>query len=420
MIYLLSLLVSFNLFADFDSTLTLEHRQFNDDENSSTDDHRSALSYKLNAGHEFDSSELKASVLARIGLSNPEKNYIFIEEALYKREFSSSSLTVGWQIFNWTNLEFLAIVDNINPKNLDSVGTGIERQGLPAITFRKDFDESFIDLVWIASTQYSILPHKKSRMGVGVELAGSRSLLSDNNDDYKEEFQYILRFKKFFDDFEIDLHYARLVDTSDPMAVIEVPGNISPTQDDLTFRAYYLPKNQYAIGSQAIVGSYVFKAEALYIDYDNYKKDIFTTNGLDTATQQDHGRVSLGLERSFEFGRHSMMTFFEYTTAFGVTFEEAQRLGAFQRDVFLGTRYSLNDFRNNVFSLGFIYDVQTYEESILLFGHEVKLAQSVKLSTSIMIIETEMLEGDFAQSDFYGLKPIRESDNIQINLAYYF
>ncbi|MBJ01097.1 MAG: hypothetical protein CME67_07680, partial [Halobacteriovoraceae bacterium] len=110
----------------------------------------------------------------------------------------------------------------------------------------------------------------------------------------------------------------------------------------------------------------------------------------------------------------------EYISIFGVSSDDAQTLGPFQRDVLIGARHSLNNFNGHQISFFMTYDAQTFDEFIYTLSHEFRVSNAWKLTYGATIIDAPEPDKNDPLDSFYGLKPVRESDNIMVTISRYF
>jgi len=319
-------------------------------------------------------------------------------------------------------MEVFGLGDSYNARNLSNSSTSTERLGLPSINFLYEFEESFLQAVLIYQTIASNFPQDKNRNGIGVPLQSPHFLSDDNETDDESLTQYILRYKRYFDSFELDLHYARKFDTSYPMIAIDKPNAVSPDLEDLDIRPYYLPVKQSYLSLQGEMFETLLKFEYIDVNFDNYEVEFFLPPAtLTEITQIDFQKITFGAEKTHDYAfNHSATFLIEYTSVLGVTGDEAKSLGAFQRDIMLGYRHSFNDFKSHEIQIAYIYDLQFYDESLINLQHSMRFNNYWTMESRLTLIETRKPDGDDLQASFYGLKPVRESDNILINIIRFF
>jgi hypothetical protein len=156
-----------------------------------------------------------------------------------------------------------------------------------------------------------------------------------------------------------------------------------------------------------------------FIDYD--VEFFFPPATLTRVKQLDFKKASFGFEKPHDYENNHSATFLaEYTSVFGVTEEEALSLGAFQRDLMLGYRHSFNDFKNNEIQFGYIIDLQNYNEFVYTFKHTMRLNNFWTIESQATLIDTPKPSANQFAENYYGLKPLRESDNILVNIIRYF
>lgn len=393
-----------------------------DDEEDNNDYQVSNL-LRANIELEEDIFSLKVAGYVREAYFDKDRNFSNLEEAFIKYEKGNFTALLGNQVYNWTIMEVFTLGDNYNARNLAASSSDTERLGLPSLNMRYEFEESFIQFVSIFQAPASHFAQKRNRLGIQFDLQDPEFLI-DNNETGDADFtQYIFHFKKFFDNFEFDFHYARKFDTAYPIIVIDKPQGVSPSSvDDLDIRPYYQPVKQTYISLQGEFWESLLKFEYLKVDFDNLEVEFFVPpNTLNQATQLDFQKVTLGYEKAHDYKNNHSATFLvEYTTVLGVTYEEARTLGAFQRDIMLGYRHNFNDFKSHQLQFALITDLQEYDETAFSMKHSMRANNYWTIETTLSVIETAKPDSDNLAESYYGLKPIRESDNILFNVIRFF
>lgn len=319
-------------------------------------------------------------------------------------------------------MEVFGLGDNYNARNLANSSLETERIGLPSLNLLYEFDESFFQLVLIYETLPSHFPQGRNRSGLELDLEAPRFLTDDKTTGERELTEFIFRYKRFFEDFEFDFHYSQKYDTAYPLITIDKPKQISPTVDDLEIRPYYQPVRQTYLSLQSEQFEALWKFEFINVDFQGYSAEFFfLPSTLIEVEQIDFNKVSMGYEKAHDYENNHSATFLvEYTSVLGVTYDEARSLGAFQRDMMLGYRHSFNDFKAHEIQVATIIDLQTYDEFVYTLKHSMRLNNYWTLESQATVIDTPMPDDNEFAENYYGLKPLRESDNILVNLIRYF
>lgn len=365
---------------------------------------------------------LKIGGYLREAYFDKERNFSNLDETYLQYTDDNYSLILGNQVYNWTIMEVFGLGDFYNARNQAASGSSTERLGIPSLNFRYEFEESFLQVISIFNTPPAHFAQGRNRLGIQFDLEDPQFLIGDNETGDPNFAQYIFRFKKFFDSFEFDFHYARKFDTAFPIIVIDKPAAISPSVEDLEIRPYYQPVKQTYLSLQTDYLEALWKAEFLNVEFEGYEVELFIPPATLTTTEQvDFQKVSLGYEKAHDYKNNHSATFLvEYTSVLGVTYDEARTLGAFQRDLMLGYRHNFNDFKSHEIQFAAIIDVQEADEAFFTVKHSMRANNEWTIETTLSVIETENPDSNNLAESYYGLKPIRESDNILFNVIRFF
>ena len=417
-IYILGVFIASTTQAlEYQGQIDFEHRQFNSDDDAQTHDAQTGTFLSLNASHEYKKAKFQLGLKARDAYIDQNRDYLNLDDTNISWQESDWSLSLGTHIFNWKIMEFFSPIDTINPRNL-SPGQDVERLGLPTLVYTKEFESSFMQAIYIIDSKASEYPQARDRQGIKLNLATPKYVEDSGELSNGDKlFQFILRYKKSFDNFELDLNFSQKYDTSNPLIVVE-----RPSVSDIKIRPYYFPVTKLGMSAQTSIDDWTYKLEANTLNYTNTDVEFFVPPmSLTTVTQKDHSVLAIGAEKNIYFdNNHSSVLYLEYTSIFGTTSEDARSLGPFQRDGLIGIRHALNDFKGHEFSLFLTYDLQSYDEAIIGLGHEFRLNSAWKLEYGITLIEAPKPDKNDPLDFYYGLKPLRESDNIMVTLSRYF
>jgi hypothetical protein len=414
-----------NLYASFDYSAQIgtRYKHFEDDDLDFTQDYQLDLKTKFQADYENDFFRLHMGFFSRIDQNNSQRNIINFDEFYLKKEFESSSWSIGNHVFNWSVLEIFHPVDTINSKNFDSNGDLTERLGQPSLIYHKDFESSFFEIILFLANQKSILPDRGNRNGAKVEFEEAKYVnKSQDISSTPNMLEYVLRYQVSFDNVDLDLHYARKYDTNNPLISTPKTTNTSPTLEDLDITPYYLKVSQYGLTAQYNLDAFLIKFETVYFDFDQDTVTLFIPPITDIQnTKEDFNITALGVERSVNYSNDTEGTyFFEYQSIFGTTIEDARILSPFQRDAAIGYRHNFNDFNGNEIIAVLINDVDRYEERIYSISHSRRFFDSWKIESNLRIIEADNPSPGLDISNFEGLRSIANGDSFTLELTKFF
>lgn len=404
----------------YSGQVSFAYRQFEGDSNEENVDHQQDNYAKFNATYEGDSYKVFLSAFGRIDSADSSRNIFNMDEAFYKYTKDAWSISVGNHIFNWSVLEIFHPVDSINARNLDSNAVAIERLGQPAAVITREFDSSILQIISLLKTVSPIMPSRRNRNGPQkVRLETPRFV--ENDDEYTTTPtmpEGIIRYLHNFESFDLDLHIARKYDTANPV-IGSIDTNVT---DRIIATPFYLPVTQYGMAVQGTYEAFIYKAEHIYYDFDNYDVCFGINCVVNYVSREDFSLTAIGLEYSKSYANdHSGTFFFEYQTVLGTTIEEARVINAFQRDFGIGYRHSFNNFDGHEIIAVAIGDVDQYHEQVYQVSHSFRLSESWKWHTEVRIVKADSPTENLRELDnFSGLKPIADSDNIFLRLTKFF
>ncbi|MBC77799.1 MAG: hypothetical protein CME64_17470 [Halobacteriovoraceae bacterium] len=421
--YLLLLICGLANAFEYQGQIDFEHRQFNSDGDSDSHDSQSAIFLSLVSSKQLtENLNLNFGLKAREAFVDHERDFLNLDDTNISFTKNNWKASVGTHVFNWSVLEFFSAFDPINPLNL-SQGQDVERLGLPSLVYTYEFESSFVQFINITRSIPSMYPQGRDRQGLMLDLETPLFVEDENSFSNGDKlFQFILRYKKSFDYYDWDFFIAQKYDTANPLLILEMPGAISPTINDLKLRPYYLQVRQVSTSLQTSYKEWLLKLEASHYDYKNTELRFFIPPmSSGEISQPDHSRVAFGAEKEFfHSNNHSTNFLLEYISILGVSSDEAKTLGPFQRDVLIGARHLLNNFNSHQFSLFITYDAQSFDEFIYTASHEFRISSAWKLEYGLTVFDTPLPDQNNPLDRFYGLKPVRESDNIMVTLSRYF
>lgn len=387
---------------------------------------------KLLTNYETDSFRLNISGFGRRDFNDESRNMSSLDETYIKLTKESYSLNIGWNIFNWSVLEFFHPVDTINSRNLDVNAERIERLGQPSLIFTKEFEGSFIQLIAFTSIVDPLMPSATNRNGAGTKLEEAQYVIGDNewenNNSISKSFsQYGIRYQHTFDAFDLDFHWMHKIGNNHPIfaAPIQI---IPPELSDIKIYPFYFPVDQVGVAIQGVYEEWLLKLESVNYDFKEFDLEtlipIAVSPGVSTTTitQLDHSISAIGLEYTKHSNNGHQTTFFtEYQFILNTTMEQARALNPFQRDFGFGFRHSFNDFNANEIIAAIIHDVDSYDETVYNIEYSFRFLQNYKFFANLRVIDApKMGQGLNALSEANGLKPLRDSDNVSFSVFRYF
>jgi hypothetical protein len=403
-------------------------KQFQDDSNDSSKDYQLNLETKLQTKYTDNNNYYQFGFFSRIDSNDSSRNIINFDEVYYTRSgmgtSEQTSISIGNRVFNWSMMEVFHPVDNINARNFDSNGDLTERLGQPSLVLKREYDSLYIELILLLDTVDSLMPSSSNRNGAQLSFNKPRYATADLEDTSNpNSLGSIVHLVKNFDNFDLDLSISKKYDTNYPVISIEVDKNTSPTADEHLNYIYpfYVPVRQYTAAASGNAGEYILKFEHAYFDFEDFKVPFLTAQKNTVLTKQDFSLTAFGIEKTTTYSNDQEGTFIlEYQTVLGTTIEEARSLVPFQRDIAFAYRHNFNDFKGHEIIFILITDLDTADEHIVDLAHSFRLNTEWKFNTTLRTIEAKETNSGLDINNFTGLRPIAESDQINIKLTRFF
>jgi hypothetical protein len=413
---------------EYSAELQWQVSSFDDDGDEKTEDLQNTLYGRFMGAYEGENYKVNISAFGRTDTLDESRQMSSFDETFVQYVHESYTFNIGWNVFNWSVMEFFHPVDTINSRNLDVNAEKIERLGQPSLVINKEFENSYLQLLVLLDVVDPILPEQSNRNGFGMTLKHAQYVTDDYTRETNPNFaQYGMRYQHTFDNFDLDLHFIRKMGTQHPL--IAAPVQVLPSNlNDIKVYPFYFPVNQLGMTVQGVFDEFTYKLEAVNYDFDSTPMEILipidvTPGVAKTDVEQiDHTAGTWGLEYSKTYANnHEGMFFFEYQFILGTTMEQARNLTPFQRDIGFGYRHNFNDFNSNELTIGLIHDVDSYDETLFNLEYTFRFMDNYKFFANLRVIDAPpVAEGLSGIMDANGLKPLREADNVSVAVIRYF
>ncbi len=293
---------------------------------------------------------------------------------------------VGLNKVYWGVTESLHLVDVINQTDLVESIDGEEKLGQPMIEATWYLENSTLDFFLLPGFRERTFPGIEGRLR--PELIINTDHVEYESDEEEQHIDAAIRWSAtVLDNWDIGLH---LFDGTSRDPVIE--GRLINGERFLV--PVYYQMTQFGLDIQATLEAWLFKLETIYRDT---KPDSFTSAvaGFE-YTVADFRESDLELGLLMEYMNDSR-------DEFSAT--------AFQNDLFIGSRWTLNDVQGTTFILGGIFDLDHPTRSF-------RLEASRRIGNNWTLTgEVQVLEHTDRRELQYGL---RNDDFIGIELARFF
>lgn len=384
--------------------ITLESRQFTDDDNPITQDGNIGLFARLEARYKNGPWRLKLRGFGRIDHEDDSRDLTAIEEAWFGYRKGSLDFRMGYQMLNWTATEGFHPADIINSRNLDSKIENPEKLGELMASLKYRIGEGALTMYYLPRYEEPILPEASSRLSFlpdGFQFGDALWLEGDGeltDDSYGS--QWGGRYTQTIGDVDFSLYYLDHMDRQTPSTIFNDGSPI--------LTPVYLRVQDFGGTYLQVLGSWIIKMEYSNKDFEDQTNPVFAA-----LNQVDHQAAALGLEYIWpgETGSESTILL-EGQNFFDANEEERASLGLFQRDVLVGYRYARNDTMGREFLITAIFDVERSKEYLVNLNYKQRISDTWKIETGLRYIEAPT-KGQFP----IGLEVLDESNQVFVNVT---
>ena len=324
-----------------------------------------------------------------------DRSFIRVNEFYTSYEFDESKILFGKSILFWGALEVKNIVDNFNIQDKRTNPSDIDKIGAYNIQYSYYFDNSELSLIAKLYEQKSTLANSSYQY----------SFLSkdENLDDTLESEKSLYRPSLYLTysgslDEDITLDYTVIFQNG-----YDSQRYFTKKVKQYTEHAYLV--NKFSTYNTLVQGSALIKLEFLYTDV------------IDEKSISNYFHSALGIEYTldqFDEGSElGLLAEYYYYKSQNENISNDLTLGeVFQNDLFLGLRYSLNDYGDSTVLGGVILD-REYDEENYYVEFETRLKDTIKIKLDLAYIEPSKTHTTvYAQQG--------RSKKIGLNIAYHF
>ena len=383
------LLISFNGFAEFSGNVAIEAITFPEPAKFENQfDRNLTMSFQPKWDGEWnDGDDLwSAELFMRADNKDSQREHADIRELLWLHLDGDNEWRVGVNTMFWGVTESQHLVDVIN--QIDGVEgiDGEDKLGQPMIHLKRYQDWGVLDFL--------VLPGFRERTFRGEEGRPRLPLVVDTDQaEYEssagqQHIDYALRFSQTYND--LDLGVSWFDGTSrDPLLL---PG----TDDDgePVLIPFYEQMTQIGVDAQLLYLDWIWRLELIHREAESSDRDAFV----------------FGFEYTF-FGVFDSVSDIGAIVEFSHDNRPEDLRGVFDRDLFLGARFALNDAQSTEVLAGFLVDVDKYSRSFRIEASR-RVGQSWKATLELQT---------FANIDPDDpLVAFEDDDYVLVDLAYFF
>lgn len=390
---LFTLLISLSAFCEegrfeISGNIEFEHRFFlEDNQFSNQEDTSNSISiqpefyYEWNDGYE----SITFSPYLRYDSHDSRRSHADIREFFYLMSREDWILRLGVKKVFWGVTESIHLVDIINQTDAVENIDGEEKLGQPMLNFAWVQDWGTIDLFIMPYFRERTFPGSKGRLRSGIPVEIDDAEYESGAQEWHTDIA--LRYENTFEDVDLGLSYFYGTSRDPRFELRSGPNGLEaiPVYDLI---------HQFGLDLQYTVEEWLWKWESIH--RSGSEESYFATAAGFEYTFFDLRETGLDLGILCEYLWDS---------------RDENSNAAFQNDLFLGARLTLNDVQSTEFLSGIIYDLEGGGHSFIVEASR-RLADSWKLSLEIRTFHNS-IKGEV-------LEQIRKDDHIQISLAYFF
>lgn len=382
------LLISFNGFAEFSGNVAIEAITFPEPAKFENQfDRNLTMSFQPKWDGEWnDGDDLwSAELFMRADNKDSQREHADIRELLWLHLDGDNEWRVGVNTMFWGVTESQHLVDVIN--QIDGVEgiDGEDKLGQPMIHLKRYQDWGVLDFL--------VLPGFRERTFRGEEGRPRLPLVVDTDQaEYEssagqQHIDYALRFSQTYND--LDLGVSWFSGTSrEPLLL---PGD---SDGEPVLIPFYEQMTQIGVDAQLLYLDWIWRLELIHREAESSDRDAFV----------------FGFEYTF-FGVFDSVSDIGAIVEFSHDNRPEDLRGVFDRDLFLGARFALNDAQSTEVLAGFLVDVDKYSRSFRIEASR-RVGQSWKATLELQT---------FANIDPDDpLVAFEDDDYVLVDLAYFF
>jgi len=385
--------------------VTLESRQFTDDDLEHTQDYNLGLFVRIETRYRKGPFRLQVRAFGRVDHEDSTRDLTALEEAWAGYRKGPWDLRLGFQMWNWTATEAFHPADVMNSRNLDSNIENPEKLGELMFSARRAIGDGGLSLYYLPRYEAPNLPGPSSRLSfVPAGLTVGKPIWLEDDAISSDHYgaQWGARFTQTFGDADLSVHYLDHMDRQYPLFSLE--------PDSLEIRPVYSKVQDLGLTYLHILGSLIFKLEYAHKEFEDQ------IGLLQAFNQIDHQQGAFGLEYGWSNPSGSETTMLlEGQGVFGTTKEERAQITPFQRDLLAGLRHTWNDTMSRELLFTCIYDLERDHEILLNFSYKQRLSDTWSIEGGLRWIDAP--PKDVRPT---GLENLDESNQVFLELSRFF
>jgi hypothetical protein len=337
--------------------------------------------------HEWENgSSVTFTPFARLDSADSERSHFDIRELNYLWLNDRWELRVGISKVFWGVTEFIHLVDIINQTDLVEYIDGEDKLGQPMVQLSIPRNWGVLDMFVLPYLRERTFSGERGRLRSQVVVDTDRAIYDSSAEEYHIDFA--VRYSHTIGDWDFGIYHFNGTGREPTLLLKnDTPGNPS-------LIPFYEQINQTGLDVQAVKGNWLFKLEALY--RTGQGEDFFAgVGGFEYSfVNIASSGIDLGLIGEWAYDERG---------------EEATTI--FDNDLMIGSRLAFNDAASTEVLMGMFQDIDSD-------GSVLSLESSRRISDHWKVTLDAFLVLDSSEEDL--IHALRDDDNIQIEISYYF
>jgi hypothetical protein len=381
-------LTSFGVSAEFSGNVAIEAVTFPEDARFDAQfDQNTTLSFEPKWDGEWNDGDDLWSVelFMRADDKDSERKHADVRELLWLHLEGDNEWRVGVNTMFWGVTESQHLVDVINQVDGVEGIDGEEKLGQPMIHLKRYQDWGVLDFLVLPGFRERTFRGEEGRPRLSPVVDGDQAEYESSAEQHHVD--YALRFSQTYND--LDLGVSWFSGTSrDPLLL---PGE---RDGEAVLIPFYEQMTQIGVDAQLLYLDWIWRLELIHRRADS----------------SDHDAFIFGFEYTF-FGIFDSLSDIGAIVEFSHDNRPEDLRGVYDRDLFLGARFALNDAQSTEVLTGFLVDVEKYSRNFRIEASR-RIGQSWKATIELQTF-TNIDEND-------PLIAFEDDDYLLLDMAYYF
>lgn len=383
------LLLSTSARAEFSGNVALELQSFGEaaqfdeqfDDNL-TFSFKPKLDGEWNNGDDLWSLEL----FLRADNEDAGREHADVREALWLHVAGDNEWRLGVNTMFWGVTESQHLVDVINQIDQVEGIDGEDKLGQPMIHLKRYQDWGVIDLLVLPGFRERTFQQREGRLRTPLVVDTDQADYESSRED--SHIDYALRFSQTYGDLDLGVSWFKGT-SREPLLLPGLDDKGAPV-----LIPFYEQMAQLGVDAQLISEDWIWRLEFIHR----------------AAESNDYSAYTAGFEYTF-YGIMQTAVDLGMLLEYSADDRPEGEAGAFDNDVFLGTRFAFNDAQSSEILAGFVIDTENGSRTFRVEGNRrfgTSWKGTLELQTFSSIDDDDVLAA-FAQDDF-----------VLLEMAYYF